>query len=239
VLLHGFGLDLTSWDPQVPEVGSAYRTVRYDLRGFGGSSPPVAGRGHVDDLRELLDRLGITSAHLVGLSLGANVALASALELPDVVASLVLASSGLPGHVWTTPRPPDEAAAYAHRHGVDAGRRFWLDHPVFAPARRLPHVRAHLERMVADYSGWEWRTELPQTDLLPALHDRLAEITAPTLVLSGGLDVPGYHEIAHLLARGIPGAAQHELPTAGHMMNLERPEEFTALLLGFLSGVGQ
>jgi pimeloyl-ACP methyl ester carboxylesterase len=234
VLLHGFSFDRSSWDPQFDHLAEHHRCVRYDLRGFGESSPAVSGRTHLDDLIGLLDQLRITRAHLVGLSLGANVALAAAVAHPDRVASCALVAPGLPGHRWTTPRPPDEAAAHARAHGIESGRRFWLEHEIFASTRDYPSARARLERMVGRFSGRQWSDD-EQTDPLPAVHQRLGEIGVPTLVVHGARDVAGYREIARVIAAGIPGARRHELARAGHLVNLEQPEEFTALVLDFLA----
>ena len=236
VLLHGFTFDRSSWDPQFDRFAAHHRTLRYDLRGFGSSGPPVAGRGHVDDLLDLLDERGVGRAHLVGLSLGANLALAAALRHPDRVAGIVLASPGLPGHRWTTPRPPDEVAEHARAFGVEAGRRFWLDHEIFASTVDYPEARAGLERMVAAFAGLQW-ADGPQTDPLPALHERLGEVAAPTLVVHGARDVAGYRGIARVIAAGVPGARRHELSTAGHLVNLEQPDEFNTAVLGFLASV--
>ena len=83
VLIHGFSLDLSMWAPQVGAVAARHPTILYDLRGFGRSTPPHPGFDHADDLLALLDALGVSHAHVVGLSLGANVALATAARSPD------------------------------------------------------------------------------------------------------------------------------------------------------------
>lgn len=238
VLLHGFSFDRTSWDPQFDRFAARRRTVRYDLRGFGASGPPVTGRGHVEDLLDLLDVRGIAQACLVGLSLGANIALAAAVARPDRVAALVLASPGLPGHRWTTPRPGDQAAEHARAFGIEAGRRFWLEHELFASTADYPQARAEVERMVAGYAALQWG-DGPQTDPLPPVHERLGEVRAPTLVLHGSRDVAGYREIARVIAAGVPGAQRHELTTAGHMVNLEQPDVFNTAVLDFLEIASQ
>src|SRR5262245_14497105 len=96
VFVHGFSLDRRMWDDQFEVFSRGCRVVRYDMRGYGKSEmlPDVPYR-HADDLCELLRVLGIGSAHLVGLSLGASVALELAASQPQMVSSLVLADTAL------------------------------------------------------------------------------------------------------------------------------------------------
>jgi 3-oxoadipate enol-lactonase len=234
VLIHGFSFDRTLWNPQFPTLARHFRTVRYDLRGFGGSGRPAAGQGHVGDLLALLDALSIDRAHLLGLSLGANIALATAARHPDRIRTLVLASPGLPGHPWTTPRPPDEAAKVARREGTAAAKRYWLDHGIFRSTERYPAARERLEEMVARFPAHQW-ADAPQADALAPLTSQLSTLPTRTLILNGALDVPGYREIASVLQREIPGAAREEFPDAGHLLNLEQPERFNRYLLEFLA----
>ena len=234
VLIHGMSFDRSMWDPQFHVLAARFRTVRYDLRGFGASGRPAAGRGHVEDLLALLDAFSIDRAHLVGLSLGANIALATAAFHPDRVRSVVLASPGLPGYAWTTPRPPDEAAAVARRAGIAAAKEWWLGHEVFRSTERYPAARAHLADMVGRWPAYQW-AEGPAAPPLPSLADRLGTLRLPALVMNGALDDPGYREIAAVLHRGIPGARRLEFPDAGHLPNLERPARFNEEVLRFLA----
>jgi 3-oxoadipate enol-lactonase len=234
VLLHGFSFDRSMWDPQFDALARRYLTVRYDLRGFGQSGPPVAGRGHVGDLLGVLDALQIERAHLVGLSLGANIALAAAVLHPDRVGGVVLASPGLPGYRWSTPRPPDQAADVARGEGVAAAKRYWLGHEIFRSAARYPDARERLSQMVGRFPAYQWG-DGPATDPLPTLADRLGSVRAPVLVLNGALDVPGYREIAAVLEQSIASAQRAEFADAGHLLSLERPADFNRWLLRFLA----
>jgi 3-oxoadipate enol-lactonase len=235
VLIHGFTFDMRTWDAQVDVLSQFFQVVRYDLRGFGKSSLPTGPYSHVEDLRVLLEFLSLSAPALVGLSLGANIALTYALGNPDAVRALVLASPGLPGFVWSEDRPPDAAAAVAESHGVEAARRFWLDHQLFASVRRSQAAFARVRKMVQDYSGWHWRNANPTTQA--AVIDRLPECATPTLVMSGCLDVPGYRQIATKLSHEVPKAALLTFANAGHVLNEEDPAGFSTAVLDFVRRV--
>jgi pimeloyl-ACP methyl ester carboxylesterase len=102
VLVHGFGLDMRMWDPQVEPLAAQFRVVRYDCRGFGASGPldPAVPYTQADDLVALLDHLAIADAVLVGLSFGGRVALQTALAAPARVRGLALLGAVLDGVPW-------------------------------------------------------------------------------------------------------------------------------------------
>jgi 3-oxoadipate enol-lactonase len=236
VFLHGFTFDRRLWAPQLTALSPHVRAVRYDLRGFGSSTAPIGPYRHIDDLRTLLCRLEIERPVLVGLSLGANIALPYAIKHPEAVAGLVLASPGLPGHRWKVQRPVDAVADYATTHDVEQTKLFWLGHPVFASLARYPQARAAVELMVRDYSGWHWRSaDLQQPG--PDIRAGLAGLRIPTLVISGDQDVEGYREIAAEIAATVPGARLVRYADAGHVMSLEQPERFSAHVLDFVRAV--
>jgi pimeloyl-ACP methyl ester carboxylesterase len=104
VLLHGGGLDLTSWDAQVPRLARTFRVIRVDARGHGRSTAPAGPMDPAQDLARVLDQLDVPRASLVGLSMGGGTAFSFALAHPGRVERLVLVStSGPPPGV---PLPP-------------------------------------------------------------------------------------------------------------------------------------
>ncbi|HJR18547.1 MAG TPA: alpha/beta hydrolase, partial [Actinomycetota bacterium] len=101
VLLHGGLWDSRMWEDQFEALAERCRAVRYDLRGYGQSDRPEKSYSHSDDLAALLDHLKIERAALVGLSMGAAVAIDFTLENPGRVDALVLAAPGLGGYEWS------------------------------------------------------------------------------------------------------------------------------------------
>ena len=235
ILLHGFGLDFRMWDPQFEALSSNFRVIRYDLRGFGRSSLPHAGYSHEDDLMALLSHLGTAPAHVVGLSMGARMALRFAVAYPESVRTLVLADSALDGQTWS----PDWQTRWsgmcdAARAGrlADAKRQ-WLEHPLFDLARAKRSCGPLLARMVADYSGWHWHNRNTARVPSPPLAERLGEIRAPALVVTGAQDIPDFQPVGNLLAEGLRTVRRLIIHDCGHMVNLEAPREFNEALLTF------
>lgn len=241
VLIHGHGLDARMWDGQFAPFAARYRVVRYDLRGFGksatvGETPYT----HADDLAALLDHLGIARAAILGLSLGGSVAIDFALAYPAKTDALIAVDAALSGHAWSEEwnarwKSLRQTARIAD---VRAANEQWLAHPLFAPAQEQPAVAARLRTMVTDYSGWHWANRDPHCGPEPPATARLRDITAPTLVILGARDLPDFHVIADRIADQITDARQVVLPGIGHMSNMEAPERFNAVVLGFLAGIG-
>ncbi|WP_220127579.1 alpha/beta fold hydrolase [Streptomyces sp. NBRC 110611] len=103
---------------------------------------------------------------------------------------------------------------------------------------RLTRERMWRGPRSAEPRSAEPRPAEPRSRPRPAAKERLAEVTAPTLVISGLADVPEIQEVSALLARGIPGARRLDLPDTGHLPPLERPSEITAALEEFFDSVG-
>jgi 3-oxoadipate enol-lactonase len=236
VFLHGFGLDAAMWDPQWSTFSAGHRAIRYDLRGYGGSSKPAGPYSHVDDLLALTEFLRVRPAHLVGLSMGGRYALRVAVQNPEAVRSLTLAGTALDGHAWS----PEwllhwqQITQAARRGDLFGARQLWLHHPLFEPARGQPAVAAALETMIARYSGWHWREKDPDVTPIPPAAEVLATISVPTLMIMGGLDLPDFRNIAQRIAADIPHVTLRTLLNAGHMANLEAPHEFNQLVLEHL-----
>ena len=236
VLIHGFGLDLRMWDPQWRAFAQRHRVIRYDLRGYGGSSLPEGKYSHVDDLLALIDFLGAAPVHLVGLSLGGRVALRVAAQEPQAVRSLTLADPALDGHVWTDDwlqrwRRMTDAAK---RGDLNEAKKLWREHILFEPANKRAEVADLLRVMIDRYSGWH--LAYPDPGIAPArpVAEALASMSIPALVLVGELDLPDFQAIARRLAQELPGAELRSIAGSGHMSNMEAPQVFNELVLRFL-----
>jgi 3-oxoadipate enol-lactonase len=236
VLIHGLGLDASMWDPQWRELQKEFRVIRYDIRGFGGSTVPDGPYSHCDDLFSLLDFLDARPAHVVGLSMGGRVALRFALEQPDGVLSLTLIDAALEGFAWSAAwtRRMDAILAAARQGDLRTAKQLWLAHDLFAPAQRDPRLAAALAAMVERYSAWHWCNADPvRRPPSPAIK-ALAAVSCRTLVLVGEFDLPDFHDITLRLAAEIPRATRYTIAGAGHMANMEAPDIVNDLLLTHL-----
>jgi pimeloyl-ACP methyl ester carboxylesterase len=237
VFIHGFALDRRMWYPQIKYFSTVFHCVTYDLRGFGESPVPFGSYNHTDDLLNVLKTLKLDRIHLVGLSLGANIALSFAAQNADRVISLTLASSGLAGHDWgKEERPPTATDCVARHQGVEAARTFWLEHPLFASLENNPSAKAEVFREVLDYSGWHWQKDGRQARMTPT--GPLEKVVVPTLVISGKQDLKGYRNISRKIAATLPNAKFQQIQNAGHMCNLEDANAFNTALSGILHTKG-
>jgi 3-oxoadipate enol-lactonase len=247
LLVHAGIADRRMWDPVWPTLVATRDVVRVDLRGYGESTErPVGPWSPRADVLRTLEKLDVGRAHLVGCSFGAGVCAEIALERPDLVASLVLAA---PGGALLTERTDELAAAWALEGAameagdvdaaVEANVTAWVDGPHRAPDVVTTEVRDAVRTMqrrnfdlTLDWPDEAWEAE---DELDPEASGRLGEIAAPTLVVSGGLDMDAIGLAAdHVLAH-VPGARGVVWDDVAHLPSMERPDDFAALVLAWVA----
>ena len=244
MLLHEGICDSRMWDPQWEKLTRSHRVLRFDFRGYGRSPLEPGSYSGARDAIDLLDRHGFERAAIVGVSLGGRIALEIALAAPERVAALVLVGPGLPGHDWSEEMKAtwgeEEAALRAGDvdGAVEVCLRAWVDGPRREPGDVDPEVRARVAEMQRRAFELQLPVEEDEEELLVEdVAERLAEIRAPTLVLTGEEDQPDIQAIADRLASEIPGARRATIANTAHVPSMERPEEFDELVLGFLEEV--
>jgi pimeloyl-ACP methyl ester carboxylesterase len=246
VLVHAGIADRRMWSGITPALAAAgFRAISYDLRGYGESSLPAEPFANHDDLAGLLAALGVTRATLVGCSFGGAVAIDTALAHPGVVDGLVLVGSALSGYrlfdhigaLWDSvvgEVDEDDLAASA-----DAEVRFWVVGPHRQPGdvdRRLLDLATEMDRRALAAEAAVDRLDV--RDLEPPAVGRLADISAPALVLAGAEDVPAIRDLADRLAAELPyGRRLPDIPGAAHLLPLERPEPVASAIRDFLRRV--
>jgi len=239
VLIHGFGVDLHLWDPQMAALDATFRVLRYDLPSHGKSPTPRESQPGWRDLTFLLDQLKIPAANIVGLSAGANIAVDFAVVSPERVERLVLASPNIDGY---TPKEnmmtwfgPIVAQARAGRPDSAA--------VLFAAAPLLklwanPGMQPTLTALVMA-NARVWTDTLRRgAPLTPPALAQLGKLTMPTLVIVGGHDGADTKAIADTIAKSVKGAALLVFPNSGHVLNMDQPAKFDSALVKFLGPRG-
>jgi 2-succinyl-6-hydroxy-2,4-cyclohexadiene-1-carboxylate synthase len=245
LLLHGFTGRGTSWADHAPALARRFRLITVDLPGHGRSGiaqdpARMTVERTADDLVEILGRLDATPAHVLGYSLGARIALRLAIARPDAVNGLILESpsAGIAdAEERATRRAADGILAdRIERDGIADFVTTWERSPVFATHASLAPAlvaRQRAIRLAGNPPGLAASLRGAGQGAMAPLHDRLAAVRAPTLVIAGAVDTVGRPR-AELVAAGIPGARLALLEGVGHTPHLEAPAAFRRLVTDFL-----
>lgn len=244
ILIHGWSMDLRSWDYQLPALAESFTVLRYDRRGWGGSGGhPDVSRDPVD-LDRLMSELGVDPAFVLGHSQGAEVALRFALAYPERVRALVLYGGpllegfGLP---WNGPDTlPSDMPSIVRDGGIDSLGAIVFSHPLARGFEEGAPETELVERIWETNAGRDLRDPRPPSGATPPPHvDRLVEVDAPTLVVTGELEMPYFQVVAEALAYGIRGAERVTLEGGGHAVHMQQPERFNRVVARFLLESGR
>jgi 2-succinyl-6-hydroxy-2,4-cyclohexadiene-1-carboxylate synthase len=246
LLIHGFTGRGTSWAGHATAFAHRFRVIVVDLPGHGRSDAPADDPARIgveqtaDDLATILRRLDAAPAHVIGYSLGARIALRLVIDHPDVVDRLVLESpsAGIADPAARDARRiADEALARRiERDGIAAFVAEWEAQPIFATHGALPPARAagiRRIRLANRPAGLGASLRGAGQGTMEPLGDRLAAVSARTLVIAGALDDVGRPR-AEAVTAGIRGARLAVVDGSGHTPHDERPAAFRRLTLDFL-----
>ncbi|MCG8607741.1 alpha/beta hydrolase [bacterium] len=243
VFIHGGFLDRRMGDDQFQVFTEHFRVIRYDVRGHGRSESVAETYSYHEDLRQLLKLLKVKKAILIGLSLGGRIAIDFAIAHPKRVAALVLAAPGLSGHPFDSPELTKDNGRLekAWQSGnidlaIEHFQEAWTDGPHRTPSQVDRVVRDKVRRMAKE-NAQRSSPRGNRTELEPPAIGRLAEITAPTLVILGDLDMPDILDIADRIEQEVPGARKVMMRKVAHMVNMEKPNEFNRIVLDFLTNL--
>jgi 3-oxoadipate enol-lactonase len=242
-LISGLGYPLWQWHLMVPYLEKHFQVITFDNRGVGQTDKPAGpytASMLAKDLEGLLDSLGIDRSVVMGHSMGGFIAQAMALEYPERVSKLILASTnfGGPRHVPVTP----EAMAVLSDVKTDPLTRLRNGIVIStAPgfAERQPDlIQKWLDWRVAnplDIAGYQAQLGIGVALLAEAtaFENKLPNVSAPTLILFGVHDKVVPPANADLLAKQITGSKICILPDAGHFFPLEVPEEAAQVIIPF------
>jgi pimeloyl-ACP methyl ester carboxylesterase len=249
VFVHEFAGDAQSWHLQVRFFARRYRTIAFNARGYPPSDVPADGSAYsqdhaVEDIRGLLDSLGIDRAHICGLSMGGYATLHFGLRHPERALSLVVAGCGYGSVAADRVQFQRDVAATAQR---------FLTEPMATLADVYCAGPTRVQFRDKDPKGWqEFHDQFAAQSALghgltmrgvqltrPSVYEleaALERLTVPTLVVTGDEDEPCL-EPGIYLKRKIRTSGLVVIPKAGHTINLEEPEAFNRAVLDFLTAV--
>jgi 3-oxoadipate enol-lactonase len=233
VLIHDGVLDSAVWNDVWPEFCKHFHSIRYDRRGYGRSPAATAWHSATDDLAALLGHLKVTRAAIVGSSHGGEISINFTLDHPEIVQRLVLVGAvvgGMPYSQHFLDRGNDLGKSLEKGDVQGAILAATKDKYLIAPGndgakKRMAEL---LSTSPQDITHAEF--ELAPKPALPRLH----EIRIPTLLVTGDADIPDVHAHAGAIEAGIPRAHRVVIKDVGHLMYLEKPSEFTRLVIGFI-----
>jgi pimeloyl-ACP methyl ester carboxylesterase len=245
VLVHAYPTNLELWEPQIEVLSRSRTVVAYDVRGFGRSDAPADADAYspdqsVEDLRALVDHLGVAEVELCGLSMGGNIALNFALAHPRLVSSLIVSGTGAgSGDMSVFARTTNAWADAAERGGMGAFADTIAANPIFAEySDRGPAENERLRALILANSvpgvAHTAREVLAKRKSINALASRLSELPVRTLVVVGEKDVACIAP-ANVMTSTIPASRLVVVPGTGHFNNLEAPAIVNELILGFLN----
>jgi pimeloyl-ACP methyl ester carboxylesterase len=249
VFVHEFAGDARSWHLQVRFFARRYRCIPFNARGYPPSDVPEAVAAYsqqraVDDIKGVLDHLGIAKAHICGLSMGGYATLIFGLTYPERALSLTVAGCGY-GSV--------SADRQAFRQDAEVVARRFEEEGMAAVAQFYSRGPTRVQFLDKDPMGWqEFHGQLASGSAKghaltlrgvqmtrPSVFDlekSMERLEVPTLVMTGDEDEPCL-EPAIFMKRKIGAAGLVVIPKAGHTINLEDPEAFNRALLDFLTAV--
>lgn len=240
VLSHSYLVDRTQFASQIEMLRSRYRVLAYDHRGHGESSRD-AGKFDMgtiyDDAVGFIEATGAGPCHFVGLSTGGFVGLRLGFRRPDLLRSLVL---------MDTSAEKESLLKRAKYEAMFAVLRVAGFGPLMNQTMAIMFGPEFLNDPARHAEVAHWRERIEANDRVAligfgrgifgrdAVADRLAEITAPTMVMVGEHDDPQPVARAEVIATGIEGAQLHVIPRAGHLSTIDNPQDVNNALLTFL-----
>jgi len=237
LLLHGLGVDGSSWAMQFPSlINAGFRPIAVDVPGFGRSlrgNEAWSIQRVTRDIAIFLNEIKISSVHVVGLSMGGTIAQQLAFDFPQIVSKLVLANT------FSVLRPSTfqgwmyfiQRVILVHTLGLPAQAKFVSDKIFSKPDQGA--LRKEMVQQITNADPRAYRAAMRSLGTFNS-KSRLSEIKIPVLVITGAKDTTVQPTHQAQMTAWIPGARQEIMPEAGHAASVEFPDEFNRILVDFL-----
>ncbi len=234
VLLHDGLLSSSTWDGVWEALATRHQVIRYDRRGYGRSESAMAFLP-TEDLRKLLTHLKVERAVIAGSSSGGALAIDFAIVHPEMVDGLFLIGPVLHGKEFS-----EQFRERARRNNepmehddVKAWAKNWSQDQFLVAGANEAARRKIYEQLIANAEKLKNYDSAVEEKLSPPASQRLAEIKAPTLIMVGEGDIADVHAHCDAINAGIRGSERLAIKQAGHLIQIEKPDEVASRLAGF------
>ncbi len=239
VMIHGFPLNRKIWQPQLQNLTDSARMLAVDLRGFG-ESPSTSGPSTMDlyakDIAEMLDRLDIIAPVLVGLSMGGYVALSFYRRYARWLSGLILVSTRASADSKETKESRDRMVNIVKEpEGIKSitnimlpkmlSPKSYIEKPELVSLVKEIMETSSVDGISGALMGMKDRSD--STEILTGFN-------IPTLIIHGSDDQLVPLAEAESMAKAIPNSKFQVIPNAGHLPNMEQPDQFNNIMSTFL-----
>lgn len=250
LFVHGNVGDCRHWDYQFKPLSKKYKVVRYDVRGYGKSdlpNPEITFSNHVD-IYELMNYLDIEKVHICGFSMGSSIATSFAIAYPDKCLSLISVGSWVSGYGFGDYKSLSADSMYAvmnkvrtiaKENGSVAATDFFINgNELFRKTLGVNQQTMDFMKSIGyDYSYWGFINEYKTKGVRPVAVKQLSNIKIPTLIITAEFDLGACSEVADLKEAEIEGSKKITIQNAGHVMNVDKPDEFNSEIISFIGSL--
>jgi pimeloyl-ACP methyl ester carboxylesterase len=245
VLVHGSWGDHHNWDSVVPALSRTLHVATYDRRGHSRSERP-SGQGSIDedvaDLAALIEDLFSGSAHVIGNSFGAAIALRLASQRPELIRSLLAHEPPVFGLLEGETQVQPALAAVRERitavvpllqaGDFAGGARRFVETIAFGPDAWDQLPQATRDTFV--FNAPTWLDELQEPESMTLDLKRLSAFSAPALLSLGGQSPPFFPLVVDRVSAALPHADRYRFEQAGHVPHLSHPDEYARVVSDFI-----
>lgn len=239
VLLHDGLLPSVSWDEVWQPLTAKYHVIRYDRRGYGRSAPATSLFSPTGDLANVLAHLKLKHAIIVGSSSGGALAIDFAIEHPGMVDGLFLIGPVVHGMEYSAEFR--ERAKHNNepmeREDVRVMARNWSQDKFLVAGTNDKARQKIYEQIVANAEKLKNYDAALEETLSPPANQRLAQIKAPTVILVGDADIADVQAHARAINAGVPKSERIVVKEAGHLIQIEKPDELVERLRVFVESL--
>ncbi len=235
VMIMGYSGTMDMWDPHViTALAAQYQVIVFDNRGMGKTTAGTAAfsiEQFADDTAGLMDMLGIDQAHVLGFSMGTEIAQELVLRHPEKVNKLILYAADCQVDMFP---PAPEVEAQLFDPNVSDETLLSLMFPEDWLQANADYISRVFSGVTETSSTRNIQRQVEAMDNWCGSCDRLSAINSPTLLITGSEDILTPPENAYMMAEKITGVTLVEVAGAGHGLMYQYPAEFAAIILNFL-----